>query len=237
MEQGLAAIRVGEVNVLLDFYKVTGERRDGLLAKVRGARNRCWWLPYSDLINESFETQLILEDEASALRTYQPNLVPGLLQTERYAMELIETQADLPLKDVRNQASLRAMRQQVLTRENPPSLSVILDEAVLRRPVGSQDVMREQYALLAETARTPGMTLQILPFQAGPHHVLGLGFHIFDFGPEEQAIVEVELLDRVCFVTELNEVAHYQHAYARVSSRALNVQDSRSLLTEVASAA
>ena len=237
MERGLAAIRVADVNALLDLYGVTGKQRDRLLAQVRGARDRCWWLPYGDLIDESFETQLILEDEASGLRTYQQNLVPGLLQTERYAMELIETQADLPLRDVRKQARLRAMRQQVLARPNPPSVAVILDEAVLRRPVGGPAVMREQYALLTDAARAPGMTIRVLPFQAGPHHVLGLGFHIFDFGAGEPAVVELELLDRVRFVAESREVAHYEHAFGRVSSRTLSVQESRSLLAELASAA
>ena len=237
IEQGLAAIRVGETKALLDFYRVAGDRRDGLIAKVRRARDRCWWLPYGDQIDDSFETQLILEADASALRTYQPNLVPGLLQTERYATELIETQADLPLTEVRKQASLRVLRQLVLTRGNPPTLSVVLDEAVLRRPVGSRDVMREQYAVLAESAGTPGVTVQVLPFRAGPHHVLGLGFHIFDFGPEESATVEVELLDRVCFVTESQEVAHYKDAFGRASSQALSVRDSRLLLTEFASGA
>ena len=237
MEQGLAAVRVGDVNALLDLYQVTGGRRDRLLAQVRDARDRCWWRPYGDLIDESFETQLILEDEASGLRTYQPNLVPGLLQTQGYARELIETRADLPLSDVRRQASLRAMRQQVLARENPPSLSVVLDEAVLRRPVGGATVMREQYAVLAEAASAPGMTIQVLPFQAGPHHAMGLGFHIFDFGAGEPAVVELELLDRVRFVAESVEVAHYEHAFGRASSQALSVQDSRVLLAELASAA
>ena len=237
MELGLAAIRVGDVNALLDLYGATDGERDRLLDEARGARDRCWWRPYGDLINESFETQLILEDEASGLRTYQPNLVPGLLQTERYAMELIETQADLPLNEVRTQASLRAMRQQILTRQNAPSLSVVLDEAVLRRPVGDGAVMREQYALLAEVASAPGMTIQVLPFRAGPYHVLGLGFHIFDFGADEPTIVELELLDRVRFVAESREVAHYEHAFGRVSSLALSVEDSRLLLSEFASAA
>ena len=237
MEQGLAAIRVGDVTALLDLYGVTGEQRDRLLAEVRSARDRCWWRPYDDLIDESFETLLILEDEASGLRTYQPNLVPGLLQTERYAMELIETRADLPLVDVRRQASLRTMRQQVLTRQNPPNMSVIIDEAVLRRPVGGRVVMREQYALLTEAASAPGTTIQVLPFRAGPQHGPGLGFHIFDFGAGEPPVVELELLDRVRFVAESREVAHYEQAFGRASSQALSAQDSRLLLAELASAA
>ncbi len=237
IEEGTATARVGEVEALLDLYAVAGSHREEILTQARGARDRCWWHPYGDMINESFETQLILEDEARLVRTYQPNLVPGLLQTQRYATELIETQSDLPLEQVHQQASLRAERQQVLTRPSAPHLSVIIDEAVLWRPVGGHAVMREQYAFLAKVASTPRMTIKVLPFQAGPHHVLGLGFHIFSFGTAEQPVVELELLDRVRFVAESREVAHYERAFESASSQALDVQDSKLLLARFAAAA
>jgi len=232
----MAAARVGEIEALLDLYAVTGSQREEVLASARGVRDRCWWHPYGDMINESFETQLIMEDEAKSVRTYQPNLVPGLLQTQRYATELIETQSDLPLEQVHQQASLRAKRQQVLTRPSAPHLSVIIDEAVLWRPVGGRAVMREQYAFLAEVAGASGMTIKVLPFQAGPHHVPGLGFHIFSFGATEQSVVELELLDRVRFVAEPREVAHYERAFESASSQALDAQDSKLLLAKFAAA-
>jgi hypothetical protein len=156
IETGMATVRVGEVATMLDLYGITGQRRERLLDEARRARARCWWYRDAELIDQAFETQLILEDEATVLRTYQPNLVPGLLQTERYAWELIGTQSDLPLEIVQQQARLRAMRQQVLSREDAPRLAVILDEAVLRRPVGDKTVMREQYGRLAEVANTAG---------------------------------------------------------------------------------
>lgn len=237
IEAGLAAIRVGEVNALLDLYGVANEQREETLGEARRMRDRCWWRTYADVISETFETQLILEDEASALQTYQPNLVPGLLQTERYATELIETQSDLPLEAVHRRASLRTLRQQVLARPDAPRLSVIIDEAVLRRPVGSRAVMRDQYARLAECASAPGMTIQVLPFRAGPQHALRHGFHIFAFGGGAPPLVELELLDRVQFVAEPDEVAHYEHAFERASSRALDARHSRLLLAEFASAA
>jgi hypothetical protein len=232
----MAAARVGEVEALLDLYAVTGNQREEILTQARGARDRCWWHPYGDMINESFETQLILEDEAKEVRTYQPNLVPGLLQTKQYATELIETQSDLRLEQVHQQASLRAKRQQVLTRPSAPHLSVIIDEAVLWRPVGGRAVMREQYAFLAEAASAPRMTIKVLPFQAGPHQALGLGFHIFSFGATEQPVVELEFLDRVRFVAESREVAHYEQAFDNASSQALDIQGSRLLLAKFAAA-
>jgi len=234
IEAGMAAVRLTEVRSMLDLYNISGEQREEILGEARRARDRCWWYPYADLIEETFETQLILEDDAAVLRTYQPNLVPGLLQTERYAWELIETQSDLPLETVRRLASLRVLRQQVLSRDDGPHLDVILDEAVLRRPVGGSAVMREQYGYLAEVAASPGVTIQVLPFEAGPHHALGAGFHIFEFAGGEPGVVELELLDRVAFVVESVEVARYIEAFGQVRRQALDAGQSRALLSDLA---
>jgi transcriptional regulator with XRE-family HTH domain len=235
IEAGMATVRVAEVRTMLELYRVTGQRRDQLLKEARQTQTRCWWYPYADLIDEEFDTQLILEDEAAVLRTYQPNLVPGLLQTERYAWELIGTKSDLPLEVVQQKARLRAMRQRVLNREDAPRLAVVLDEAVLRRPVGDRTVMREQYRRLAEIADTATATIRVLPFQAGPSHAMGVGFHIFEFTSDDPRVVELELLDRVHFVAESREVAHYANAFEEASHRALDVGPSRALLEELAS--
>jgi hypothetical protein len=234
IETGMASIRLAEVRSVLDLYEITGEEREAVLDDAKQARDRSWWYPYADLIDESFETHLILENDAAALRTYQPNLVPGLLQTERYAWELIGTRSDLPLETVRRQADLRTMRRKVLEREDAPQLAVVLDEAVLRRPVGALTVMREQYGHLLEIASAPGVTIQVLPFKAGPHHAMGAGFHIFEFAGEEQDVVELELLDRLDFVAESSEVAHYTAAFERASQRALDADRSCALLKELA---
>ena len=234
IEAGTAIVRLAEVRTLLDLYKVTGAWRREVLEEARQARDRSWWYPYADLIDEPFETLLILEDDATALHTYQPSLVPGLLQTERYAWELIGTQSDVPLETVRRRACLRAMRQKVLNRDDAPHLAVILDEAVLWRPVGTPTVMREQYGHLAEIAATPRVTVQILPFKAGPHLAMGAGFHIYDFAGEEHRVLELELLDRVHFVTESPEVDHYATAFEQASKRALDPEQSSALLKELA---
>jgi Domain of unknown function (DUF5753)/Helix-turn-helix domain len=234
IEAGMAAVRLTEVRSLLDLYNTSGEQREEILGEARRARDRCWWYPYADLIDETFETQLILEDDAAVLRTYQPNLVPGLLQTEHYAWELIETQSDLPLDTVRRLAKLRTLRQQVLSRDDAPRLDVILDEAVLRRPVGGPAVMREQYRRLAEIAAGPCVTIQVLPFEAGPHQALGAGFHIFEFKGSEPAMVELELLDRVTFVVESREVGRYTEIFEQVRKQALDPEQSRALLSGLA---
>jgi hypothetical protein len=215
IEVGMAAIRVAEVRAMLDLYNITGEQRDEILREARRARDRCWWYPYADLIDEAFETQLILEDDAAVLRT----------------------QRDLPLETVRRQASLRVLRQQVLRRDDAPRLDVILDEAVLRRPVGSPEVMREQYGHLAEIAASAQVIIQVLPFKAGPHHALGAGFHIFEFTGDEPGVVELELLDQVHFVAESGEVARYAEVFEQVRQDTLDARQSRALLSELATTA
>jgi hypothetical protein len=234
IEAGMASVRLAEVRSVLDLYGIAGGQREELLVAAKRARDRSWWYPYADLIDESFETHLILEDDAAVLRTYQPNLVPGLLQTERYAWELIATRSDLPLETVRRQAGLRAMRRKVLDREDAPHLAVVLDEAVLRRPVGAPAVMREQYGHLVDIANTPRVSIQVLPFKAGPHRAMGAGFHIFEFAGEGQGVVELELLDRLDFVAAAREVAHYTAAFERASQRALDPDRSGTLLKELA---
>jgi hypothetical protein len=234
IETGMARVRLAEVRRMLDLYAITDEEREALLGDAKQARDRLWWSPYTDLIDESFETHLILENDAAILRTYQPNLVPGLLQTDRYAWELIGTASDLPLETVRRQADLRTMRRKVLDRDDPPHLAVVLDEAVLRRPVGAPMVMREQYGHLLEIANAPGVTIQVLPFKAGPHLAMGAGFHIFDFPGEKQVVVELELLDRLEFVAESSDVAHYTEAFERASQCALDAARSGALLQELA---
>jgi transcriptional regulator with XRE-family HTH domain len=234
IETGMAAVRVTEVRTMLDLYRVPDGPRTEIMDEARRAQERCWWYPYADLIDEAFETQLILEDGAAVLRTYQPNLVPGLLQTRRYAWELIGTKRDLPLETASRQANLRVLRQQVLSRDDAPRLDVILDEAVLRRPVGGPVVMREQYGHLAEIAASPGVSIQVLPFKAGPRYALGAGFHIFEFTGKEPEVVELELLDRVHFVAESGEVARYAEVFHQVRQHALDAGQSRALLSELA---
>lgn len=233
IEDGEAALRVSDARQLLDLYRVPGDQREALLSTVRELGERSWWYPYTDIINETFETQLILEDEATLIRTHQPNLVPGLLQTERYAWELIANLGDVPLEAVERRAALRGARQRVLER-NGLQMMVVLDEAALRRPVGGPSVMREQYARLAEAAGSSAVTIRVVPFHAGSRPAADSAFHIFEFGDEDPPVVQVELLDRVQFVQHAGEVDRYRNAFEEALNRALDTEQSRAFLADLA---
>ncbi|HZR53282.1 MAG TPA: helix-turn-helix transcriptional regulator [Streptosporangiaceae bacterium] len=233
IEDGEAALRVGDARQLLDLYQVTGDQREALLGNVRELGERSWWYPYTDIIDETFETQLILEDEATLIRTHQPNLVPGLLQTERYAWELIANLGDVPLETVERRAALRGARQRILDRDGL-RMVVVLDEAALRRPVGGPSVMREQYARLAEAAGSSGVSIRVVPFHAGSRPAADSAFHIFEFGDEDPPVVQVELLDRVQFVQHAREVDRYRNAFEEALNRALDAERSRDFLADLA---
>jgi hypothetical protein len=129
-----------------------------------------WWAAYSDVIPAWFEGYLGLEQAAAVIRSYDAQLVPGLLQTHDYARAALrlghETASD---EEVDRRVELRMKRQQVLLRTDPVRLWAILDEAVLHRPLGGDQVMRAQLDHLIKVAALPHVTIQLLPFRIGGH--------------------------------------------------------------------
>jgi len=234
IENGQVAVRIQDARDLLDLYGVTGAERDNLLQMVRQARNKGWWVSFSDVIEEGMETLLSLEDEATGISIYETNLVTGLLQTREYARVLMESWNDTPLESGRRRLELRMQRQQVLERDLPPKMTVVLDEACLKREVGGRDVMREQIHRLLLAADRPNLTIQVLPFEAGPHQAMGFPFQIFDFTGDDPEIVYVEMLSRAEFLETAEESGRYRAAFAQVRARALSPEDSARFLERLA---
>lgn len=122
------------------------------------------------------------EAQARRLRSFEPLVVPGLLQTETYARAILSTRMGATREELGDAVAGRMERQRILDREHPPELWVILDEAVLRRPVGGPDVMREQLARLVQAGQRPNVAIQVVPFGAGAHEGLrGGAFVVADF--------------------------------------------------------
>ena len=234
IENGQVAIRIQDARELLDLYEVDEERRAALLDMVRQARGKGWWSSYADLLDESAQTLLSLEDEASSILIYETNLVTALLQTRRYAWELLATRSDSRLELVQRQVDLRMARQRVLARADAPLLTVVLDEASLRRPVGSREVMREQCEHLMTIDERLRVSLRVLPFSAGAHQAMGFPFQIFEFADDEPHLVYVELLSSGQVLEVAEEVGRYRAAFNQVHKHALPPEESRYFLGELA---
>ncbi len=133
------------------------------------------------------------ESAASVIRSFQPLLVPGLLQTEEYAREVISEVRGPDKKVVDRLVDLRMERQELLERENPPSLHFIMDEAVINRAVGGSDAMRRQLRRIKEVGELPNVTVRILPFSAGLYPRLRIAYVLFEFAePENEDVLSIE---------------------------------------------
>ena len=122
------------------------------------------------------------ESHARRLRSFQLVVVPGLLQIESYARAVLSTRVGATAEELDEAVAARLERQRVLDNERPPELWVLLDEAVLRRPVGGSEVMADQLEYLATAAQRPHIALQIIPLAAGAHEGMrGGAFVLADF--------------------------------------------------------
>ncbi|MCA1835887.1 MAG: helix-turn-helix domain-containing protein, partial [Actinobacteria bacterium] len=197
LELGRVASKERDVGDLLTLYGVTdSEERQTLLSLARQANTPGWWHEYGDVLPNWFETYLGLEQAASVIRAYEPQLVPGLLQTEDYARAIMRLRhAHVSASEVERRVALRMARQTFLSRPDAPELWVALDEAALRRPLGDQKFQRAQLMHLIEMAERPNITLQIVPFEAGGPAAAGGPFTILRFSePDLPDVVYLEHL-------------------------------------------
>ncbi|MET8685891.1 helix-turn-helix transcriptional regulator [Streptomyces sp. NPDC004732] len=175
---------VGDLRKLLDRYNVTDEAVvESLISLNRESSNQDWLTQYRGLMPAGMPGFVGLEPEARAMKAYHPTVVYGLLQTERYARATHE--AHKPIEEyttefIRSSVELRMKRQEVLTREHPVKLHVILGEAALRHVAGDADVMREQYGRIEALSGWDHVTVQVLPFRRSYRSTND--FVLLDFG-------------------------------------------------------
>ncbi|GLY05130.1 MULTISPECIES: helix-turn-helix transcriptional regulator [Actinoplanes] len=219
MELGRVSFKERDVSDLLTMYGVADSaERDALIALARQANNPGWWQHFGDVLPNWFQAYLGLEAASSLIRTYEIQFVPGLLQTPEYARAVIMLgHAGASSDEINRRVDVRRQRQQILTRAGGPQLWAVIDEAVLRRPIGGVEVMRAQIEALIEAAKLPSVRLQIIPFQAGGHAAAGGPFAILRFPePELPDVVYVEQLTSAIYLDKREDVDHYAMAMERV---------------------
>ena len=179
-----------EVQKLIDYYEVPEPERSQILTLAKEAAQRGWWEDFSDILSDDYRQFIGLEHEASSIAIWHVSVIPGLLQTEEYARNIISSYSRVePIAPsiITRLVRVRMRRQQVLERDGL-ELSVVLDESILRRRIGDQKLMYDQLQHLAGEADRPNVTLQIFPLDA-QHTVLGESFVIFGFGTEPEAML------------------------------------------------
>lgn len=203
-----------------------------MLALAQRANTPGWWHQYSDLLPDWFETYLGLEQAAQVIRGYEAQFAPGLLQTPDYIAAVARlTHPDDPAEEIDRRVALRTRRQQILTRPDPPTLWVVIDEAALRRPFGSVGVLRGQLRHLVEACEYPNVTVQVLPYDVGGHAAAGGPFSMLSFAETDLPdIVYLEQLTSAVYLDKRPEVDRYQGVMDRLSIQAATPQETPGLL-------
>ncbi|GGR17175.1 helix-turn-helix domain-containing protein [Streptomyces netropsis] len=243
IETGQTSLRSHDVETMCKVYGAPAGLTKALMGLAKETKARGWWHAYGDVIPEGFDLFIGLEEAASRVWWYESELVPGLLQTEAYARTIIRADnADEADNEIERRVHLRIARQVLLTRAGePPTLTVALNEGVLRRPIGGNNVMAGQLAHLLEVGELPNVTIKVIPFSAGLHlGVMSGPFGILRFpvngdGSEsEPPTVYADGYTGDLYLDKPGEVARYDAAFKNIWATALTEQDSRHLISEVA---
>jgi hypothetical protein len=231
MELGRVSFKERDIANLLTLYGVVDDaERAALLTLAIDANMPGWWHSYSDLLPTWMQQYLDLEAGATLIRTYEVQFVPGLLQTEAYAHAVIEL-GYIDEAEIDRRVGLRMARKRLLDRPDPPLLWAVVDEAVLRRPIGGRNVMLEQLEALAEARTRPNVRLQVIPFNTGGHPAAGGAFAMLRFPePELPDVVYLEHLTGALYLDKPEDVDRYVVAMDRLSVLASPVSRTQEIL-------
>jgi transcriptional regulator with XRE-family HTH domain len=235
IELGRVAFKERDVADLLTMYGITdGGERETFLEMVRQANQPGWWRRYSNVMPNWFQDFVGLEESASRIQAYELQFVPGLLQTEAYARSIATRgRPDFAPPDTERRIHLRMQRQHILTGVNPSKLWVVIDESVLRRPLGGRRVLREQIEHLLEASRQPNITIQVVPKHLSGYAAEG-SFTILRFAePELPDVVYIEHLGGALYLDSLDDIELYGRALDRLAVDAETPDQSRQLMSKV----
>ena len=239
LENGRVGLKNRDVTDLLTLYGVTDEGlRSRFLTLVRQSNTPDWWTSYGDILPDWFETYLGLEAAAATIRSFEVQFVHGLFQTEDYARAVTRRgRKSAPADEIERRVALRLKRQDLLTRPNPPRIWSVMDEAVLRRPVGGPAVMRAQFRHLIEVAEFPHVTLQAVPFASGGHAAESGSFSVLRFEERDLPdVVYIEQLTGAIYLDQRSDVEHYLEVVDELSSEALTPAETTRFIEQIAQA-
>lgn len=228
IENAQIAARAVVVRALLARYGVGGDKAELLLKLAREAGKRGWWQPYSDVLTREYADYIALEEEAAAIRQYEPQFVPGLLQTPEYARVVIDAMlVTCPPEEVERKVEVRMARKARLTADPPLDLWTIVDESVLRCPTGERGIMICQLEHILEVMSLPNVTLQVLPADVGAHPGMLGSFSVIEF-PDRRFfdVVWIEHIGGELFLELEEEARRCNMLYNHLRTKALDHESS-----------
>nr|WP_237557837.1 helix-turn-helix transcriptional regulator [Streptomyces sp. SID5470] len=236
MEMAEVGLKIPYLQLLLKAYGVSDQEAEDFVQLAEDANRPGWWQRFHDVLPGWFSMHVSLEGAAALIREYEPHFVPGLLQTEDYARGVLRSGAigQTSPEDIERHVALRMERQGLLTRQDAPRLWVVMDETVLRRPVGGPEVMRAQIDKLLEATKLPNVTLQVAPFAGGPHAGTYGPFVLFRFAvPELPDMVYSEYLTGAIYLDARVEVATHLEVLDRMAAQAATAHRTKEILRDL----
>jgi transcriptional regulator with XRE-family HTH domain len=235
IETGRVSVRPRDVSDLLDQYGITGTHRENLLTLAREARQQGWWHSYSDVLSEGTDIWVGLEAEAQAIRMYEVQVVPGLLQSREYAHAVLRAyyRSEQP-RQIERRVELRMARQQLVIEENSTTIWAVLDEAVLRRHIGPPEIMQSQYRQLLKFSEENNMTIQVLPLAAGVSSGAPGAFAIVHLPHPDPEVVVIEYRGGSLYIEKPEDVATYARVFDLLRANAKGPEDSAKFISQLA---
>jgi transcriptional regulator with XRE-family HTH domain len=235
LENGRRSISQRDVRDLCGVYEVEDLRVvESLMQMAKDSRQQGWWHAFGDI---PYSVYIGLETDAASLRVYEPQVVPGLLQTQSYAEALIAgALPESSQAEIDKRVGVRLRRQgRVNDEEQPLRLWAVIDEAALRRVIGGARLMREQLEHLLEIAQLPHVTIQVLPFTMGAHPGINGQYAILEFpDTADSSVVYIEGVTSDLYLEKANDVHKYTVMYEHLRAQALNVEQSRAFVEDIA---
>jgi transcriptional regulator with XRE-family HTH domain len=231
IENGKTPVKVSDVRSLCWLYRADEKTADALAKLAEGTIGQGWTENHGDSLPEWFNLYVGLESTASEIRSYDPELVHGLLQTPAYIRALShEAYPDVDTDVVDRQIRVRGERQQTLLNRTPPiRLSVILGAGVLTRPVGGKRVVAEQIKRLIELDSLDHIDVRILPWKGGAHAAMHVGaFSILDFAdPDDPPVVYIENHTGAQYLEQEGELDKYRKVFDLIQQRTASIEEFR----------
>ncbi|MFE3198518.1 helix-turn-helix domain-containing protein [Embleya sp. NPDC059237] len=229
IESGEVRVSQNDLKALLHLFGVHDPAQvEEYLTASREARRAGWWQAYQDTLPREYADYIALEAAAEEIRSFQPILIPGLVQTEAYTRAVIHANpAITPPADIESLIKIRQERKSILDREHPPRLWLIIGESAIRQTVGGVEVMLEQLAHLENLGDLQHLTIQVLPHSAGAHAGLNGPFVAFSYAsPREPDIVCLENLTGTLYMDRPGELQGYNAAFDHLRASALGGAES-----------
>nr|WP_281382004.1 helix-turn-helix transcriptional regulator [Nocardiopsis mwathae] len=226
-------LKEADIRGLCALYGVADEGRvDALVSMAKQAKETGWWVRYSDVLGPG--SYVSLEAQASELRFYGGMLIPGLLQTASYCKALARAAGITNDNEIKRRAEARLARQEILERTAPPTVSAVVDEAALRKLVGSKLTMREQFLRLMLLNEQQMAEIRVLTDEMGAHCAMGGPFALLDFPHDDQSsVVYLDISRDGIFLEEQDDIRTYRAQFDSLSAMALSPEASNAHLARM----